>query len=214
MSAKLIITFEKLSEAGFQFRFNTIVASLTDNPHYPAPWAPQVASLVMLSEAYDKYHVEFLAALSHDANKIAARNAARQALTLMLKQLAPYLEMVAAGDVAILKSTGYELRSDPVRNANAGPLPAPTGLRISHGALSGTLDVHVDKLAGAGNYEAQMTLSDPTDESGWKHAASSPTGSHILLQGLTMGQIIWIRVRGVGYGGNGAWSDPVRVVVN
>ena len=48
--------------------------------------------------------------------RVALRDATRVTLTALLKQLAPYLELVAQGDTAILATTGYGLRNDIVHN--------------------------------------------------------------------------------------------------
>ena len=61
-----------------------------------------------------------------------------------------------------------------------------------------------------------MKWKSPTATLRWKsrkHATTSATGSHILLEGLTPGSSLWIRVRGIGSGGKGAWNDPVNVIV-
>jgi len=39
------------------------------------------------------------------------------------------------------------------------------------------------------------------------------TGTHILLEGLTPAQIDWFRIRAIGSGDDGVWTDPVSVIV-
>ena len=213
MQAKLIISFQRLSEADFQAKAGHIIAALAANPHYPEPWPPQVPALGRLNEALNAYREAYHASLTHDTVKIKQRNDARQTLSDLFGQLAPYLEMVAQGDTDILSSTGYDLRRDIQRGQNSGILPAPTGLRVTHGQHSGTLEVRVDRLTGAGSYEVQTAQGDPTAEANWKHALSSTTSTHILLEGLTPAQTYWVRVRGIGSGGNGVWTEPVSVIV-
>ncbi|MFM8332019.1 MAG: fibronectin type III domain-containing protein [Candidatus Methylumidiphilus sp.] len=213
MQAKLIISFQRLSEADFQAKAGHIIAALTANPHYPEPWLPQVPSLSRLNDALNAYREAYHASLTRDTLKIKQRNAARQALVDLFGQLAPYLEMIAQGDTDILSSTGYDLRRDIQRGQNSGILPAPTGLRVSHGQRSGTLEVRVDRLTGAGSYEVQTAQGDPTVEANWKHTLTSTTSSRILLENLTPAQTYWVRVRGVGSGGNGVWAEAVSVIV-
>jgi hypothetical protein len=213
MQAKLIISFQRLSEADFQAKAGHIIASLTGNPHYPEPWPPQAPSLSRLNEAFEAYRVAYHASLTHDSVKIKQRNDARQTLADLFAQLAPYLEMIAQGDIDILASTGFDLRRDNQRGQNSGVLPAPTGLRVVHGPHSGTLIVRVDRLTGAGSYDVQTAQGDPTVEANWKHVLTSTTSTHILLDGLNPGQTYSIRVRGLNSGGNGVWADAVSVIV-
>jgi len=213
MQAKLIISFQRLSEADFQAKAGHILASLTGNPHYPEPWPPQVPALNRLNEALNAYREAYHASLTHDTLKIKQRNDARQTLVDLFGQLAPYLEMIAQGDTDILASTGFDLRRDIQRGQNSGILPAPTGLRVVHGQLSGTLEVRVDRLTGAGSYEVQIAQGDPTVETNWKHALTSTTSTHILLENLTPAQTYWVRVRGVGSGGNGVWTETNNIIV-
>jgi hypothetical protein len=213
MQAKLIISFQRLSEADFQAKAGHILASLTGNPHYPQPWAAQAPSLEQLNHALNAYREAYHASLTHDTVKIRQRNDARQALTELFVRLAPYLEMLAQGDTDILTGTGYDLRKEPQRGQNSGTLPAPGGLRVAHGPLSGSLEVRVDRLPGAGSYEVQTAQGDPTQEANWKHALTSTTSTHIPLENLNPGQTYWVRVRAIGSAGNGVWTEAVNVIV-
>jgi hypothetical protein len=161
MQAKLIISFQRLSEADFQAKAGHIIASLTGNPHYPEPWPPQAPSLIQLNEAFDTYRLAYHASLTHDSVKIKQRNDTRQILTYVFAQLAPYLEMIAQGEIDILASTGFDLRRDNQRGRYSCIFCAPTGLRIVHGPLSGTLGVRVDRLTGAGSYDVQTAQGKP-----------------------------------------------------
>lgn len=213
MQAKLITTFDHLSEADFLAKSGIIVISLTANTHYPEPWVVQVPTLAQLNTAYTDYLDCYQAAINHDSLKIALRISARQTLTEQLKRLIPYLELVAQGDTFILATTGYDLRKDIVRGG-FDTLPAPEDFRVSHGAKSGSLDIHIAKLIGAGSYEVQITKSDPSIEANWQHALSSLISAHILLEGLTPGQIYWVRLRGIGSSGAGVWTEPVSMIVD
>ncbi len=214
MQAKLITTFDSLSEPDFLAKSGTIVSSLTANPNYPEPCMVQVPSLTQLSAAYSTYLDGYHAALSHDSLKIALRKSARLTLTELLKRLIPYLELVAQGDTHILATSGYDLRKDVVRGGSDYILAAPNDFRVAHGAKSGSFDIHIAKLPGAGSYEVQITENDPAIEANWRHAMSSLTASHILLEGLTPGKAYWVRVRGIGTAGAGVWTEPVNLIVD
>lgn len=156
------------------------------------------------------------AVLSRDLRKIDERDASRDKLNAMLKRLALYVELVADEDQAILKSSGVPMRqsTEGVRGSVTELLPAPSDLRLKHGTQSGTVDVHVARLAGAGSYEVQIsTAVDPHDATGWVHGTVSPNSQHILLEGLTPLQHVWVRVRGINAAGNGQWTEPMRITV-
>ena len=214
MQAKLITTFDRLNESDFLAKAGTIVTNLNANANYPEPWAVQVSSLAQLTTSYTAYLDNYHAALTHDQLKIALRNSARLALTEQLKDLIPYLEMLAQGNTNMLATTGYDLRKDIVRGGNADILAAPNDFRVTHGAKGGSFDIHLAKLLGAGSYEVQITESDPAIEANWRHAMSSITAAHILLEGLTPGQAYWVRVRGIGTAGAGVWTEPVNLIVD
>ena len=214
MQPKLIITFEHLNEADFLVKTGVINAALTGNPLYPVPWIAQVPSLETLNAAYSAYQDAYHAALTKDTLKIVLRDTLRAELTVLLKQLAPYLEVIAQGDLSILATTGYDLRRDIVHTGSVDPLPAPSGFQVTHGVLTGTLNVQVTRLIGAGSYEVQSTQCDPSIEANWQHVLSSKNASHILLSDLTPGQTYWLRVRAVGNHGDGAWADPLSIIVN
>ena len=214
MQPKLIITFDRLNEADFLVKAGVINAALTANPLYPLPWITQVPSIETINAAFIAYQDAYRAALTKDTLKIVLRDTLRAELTVLLKQLAPYLEVIAQGDLSILATTGYDLRRDIVRTGGVDPLPAPSGFQVSHGVLTGTLNSQVTRLAGAGSYEVQSTQGDPGIEANWKHVLSSKNASHMLLSNLTPGQTNWFRVRAIGSHGEGAWTDPLSIIVN
>ncbi len=213
MQPKLVIAFTTHSEADFQAKVGHILASLTNNPHFPEPWPEPVPSLAQLNEAYRVYLDAYHASLTHDSLKIRQRDAARKALIELLKQLVNYLELVAHSDTDKLSTTGFDLRRDTVRGIHGGTLPAPDGFRASHGPKSGTAMLHVARLAGAKSYEVQIAQGDPSIEENWKTVTTSATGSHMLIEGLTPGQTYWFRVRAIGSGGAGLWTTPVNLIV-
>ena len=69
--------------------------------------------------------------------------------------------------------------------------------------------LHVARLAGARTYEIQLAQGDPSLEANWKSA----TASHMLVEDLTPAHTYWFRVRAIGSGGAGRWTDPVSVIV-
>jgi hypothetical protein len=81
-----------------------------------------------------------------------------------------------------------------------------TNLSASTGDNDGELDIQWDPVRGAKSYEIQVS-PDPITSSSWV-GKPSVTKSKAALVGLTSGQRMNVRVRAVGSGGLGAWSDP------
>ena len=119
------------------------------------------------------------------------------------------IEAEARGDAALLSSSGYPLASASV------PSSTPPGqilnLFLTAGDAAGTLDLSFDPDSLAKTYEVQITTTHPIDGP-WVTVAQ-PTVSSTKLTGLTSGQRVWTRVRGIGSNGPGAWSDPATKIV-
>jgi hypothetical protein len=216
MQPKLIIAFKDPGNPAFPTRAEGISKALTGNTHFPEPWPAPLPSSAQLAADVAAYQSAHIAARPGDKQKIALRDAARAVVTAELKRLALYLEMVADGDVAALMSTGYDLRHATVKASGANPdiLPAAEDFRVSRGVLSGTITLHARKLAGAGAYEVQTTVADPTQEPGWVGGGVFTRCSKIELSGLAPGAVVSARLRGIGSHSPVAWPvvASLRVV--
>ena len=73
--------------------------------------------------------------------------------------------------------------------------------------------LHVARLSGARTYEIQLAQGDPSLEENWTFATTSATASHLLVEGLTPAHTYWFRVRAIGSGGAGRWTDMVTLIV-
>ncbi|MCX7084939.1 MAG: hypothetical protein NTY69_05315 [Methylococcales bacterium] len=213
MQAKLKVNFDRLSGIDFLVKSGSIVAALTGNPNFVPPWILQVPSLLDITTAFNEYEAAYHDALSKDIFKVALRESTRLILTSFLKQLAPYLELVAFGDVSKLISSGYDLRNDATHKQGSEPLPAPKDFKVVRGTFSGTLNVNVTKLKGAVSYEVQITQGDPEVETDWHHALSASSCQRIPLAGLNPMQVYWLRIRGLGCNGMGVWSNALSIIV-
>jgi len=141
----------------------------------PAPSSAQ------LNEAFKVYLDAYHASLTRDTLKIRQRDTARQTLTNLLKHLASYLEVIAHLDTDKLSTTGYNLRKDIVRGIHGGILPASADFKISLGPKSGTLVLHVARLARAksifrGQSGAARSLRLRSGQ-----ASAPPTAPHLKI---------------------------------
>jgi hypothetical protein len=217
MQAKLIITFEPMSDSGLLTLSGGVVEALTDNPHFPEPWAPPTPGLATVRGGVEALRSAYYAALSRDTFKIAERNQRRVELERMLRQVVAYLELTANGDVAKLATTGFELRRDAGRgrasSASAAVPPAPSDLRLSMTGARGVVELNAINLPGVIGYEIQISTGDPTAEASWIFCKLAPTLRRVLIDGLPSGPF-WVRVRAISRNGNGAWTTPVSVLVD
>jgi hypothetical protein len=213
MQAKLITTFSALSEADFLAKSGAIVNGLRINKSFPEPWLPQVDTHKLLEADYLVYQTALNAASTGDRIKAQDRDRAREVLTARLQKLAPYLEVVADGDVNKLMSTGYDLRREGGGGSTAKVLDAPNGFTAKHGMLSGSVLLHAVRLIGAKSYEAQHNEGDPRDESTWQHAGTFSGCNKIEIGSLTPGKSYWFRLRAINAAGPGAWTDPASLMV-
>ncbi|MFM2058767.1 MAG: hypothetical protein RLY71_3152 [Pseudomonadota bacterium] len=214
MTARLNSSFGRLSVPEFIATANAICDRQADSPHYPLNiWPDKVPRPDAVRDAVERMRVLSVESQTRDANKIRERNKLRSEIETMLDDQRAYLEMAAHGDETMLRSTGFELRQ--ARTAASVPvlLGEPTDLRLRHGRESGTLDVHVRALPGASSYEVAIAQGETVTDADWRHAAVSSTSLHMLLQGLTPGQYVWVRVRGINSAGYGLWTPPQRIMV-
>ena len=213
MQSRLISRFAPLGETAFLAQVGCILSAMTDNTHFPEPWPSPAPALADLQSALDRYRSAYEASMAHDLNRIAERQIAREALTALIQKLAAYVEFAAQEDELALRSSGFEIRRSNGHRAHVGPLEAPTGLQLSHGASSGQIELRLDRLDGARSYEIQTAQGDPAVENNWHHALVSSITRRINLEGLSPMQWAWVRVRGVDGVGAGRWSEPASIVV-
>jgi hypothetical protein len=119
------------------------------------------------------------------------------------------IEAESKGDATMLSSSGYALATAPVQSTSApGQIQ---NVSLTSGDNDGSLDLSYDPEALSKTYEVQITTVDPV--AGPWTTVNHPTTSSTTLTGLTSGQRVWSRVRGIGSNGTGPWSDPATKIV-
>ncbi len=209
---KINTSFSKLNPVQFAAQVELILTSLGGNANFPEPWPASVVTLAQLQADLAGYQNALTAIAAGDRRQVPERDALRQKLAGELQTLAYYLQTVTNGDATLLATTGYPARKASPRVLNAETLPAPDGLEAERGVLSGQIVVKLKKQAKAAAYDVQTTMADPTVESNWGDAGSYTSCRRIELEGFTPGKTCWVRVRGLGSAGPGAWTSPVSVI--
>ena len=212
MQAKLIITFEALGDAALLSKAELISNSMATNINFPSPWPFPLSNPTTLTSAFTAYQTAYNNASTHDDVKIALRNTARTALITYLKKLAPYLEVLANGDVAKLLTSGFSLRKDSVPTGGTNPPPVPTNFTVERGA-AGQLIAKAKKLRNVSAYELQINSGDPSNEAGWHSLPIVTSCTKVKIDGLTPLTKVWVRLRAINSNGSGGWTDPACSVV-
>lgn len=159
---------------------------------------------------------DFAAALSESElaqetakEKTAAKDAARAVLESLLTDRGSYVERKSGGQKPKILSAGFEVKGEGTPSG----VPAQVGnLALTTGDSAGELGAQWDPIPGSKiTYEIQ-TSPDPATAGSWINQPRS-TKSKTILMGLPSGTRVWVRVRAVGPGGEGAWSSPVLKMV-
>ncbi len=189
---------EKVAKALF------IETKLTGNPHFPAA-APFIA---MLTTARLALESAIAAALHGGTDNTFAKNEAEAALDEAIVQTAGHVQSVAGGNEAMILSAGFDVRKP---SAPMGPLPKVGNLRADLTDKIGEILADWDSERGAREYELQRNSGDPVDDAAWKTIAFTTRSKH-TDSGLPTGTKHWYRVRLMGTGGIGPWSDPAQAM--
>jgi hypothetical protein len=181
----------------------------------PAPAAPpvpnmtaRVAAMQAARDAAQTANDAYESAKAGLPNLKAARDAAADLLRAQHNAMGSALEAETT-DPVLLTATGYELAESST--ASTTPPGVIDNLKLTAGDEAEALDGSFDPEALAYTYDVQMTSVDPVN--GPWVTVLTPTASVFKLTGLTSGQRVWVRVRGVGTQGAGPWSDPFTKIV-
>lgn len=171
--------------------------------------AAKVTALTTKRDAAEVAHNAYESARAGLVALKATRDAAADALRDEHAVVISAVEAEARGDAALLGASGYPLAAAAVPSTS--PPAQIFNLALTAGDAAGTLDLTFDPDPLAKTYEVQITTTHPID--GPWTTVVQPTTSYTKLTGLTSGQRVWSRVRGIGSNGPGAWSDPATKIV-
>jgi hypothetical protein len=178
----------------------TILNAMENNPNYPTP-SP---ALPVVRASFDAYQAALAAAADGGVTLTSAKNARRNELVSLLRQLASYVQVACEGDMTKLLSSGFPVQK-PSRQP-IGLLPAPENLRVDLGVLTGSLDAKASPVAGASIYNWRVSAAE---------APSAPlqiaqtTAARTTFDELTPGKTYIVEVNAVGTAGPSNWSNPV-----
>jgi len=200
-----------------------VITCLTDNedfPDLPIPLVPVTVTAAVpggkadaqaevplsLTTRLDNYVSAFEASEGGGKVLTSAKNDAEKVLTDGLDLIALYVESVCRYDRTMLLSSGFEAVNT---NSASTPLQKPIIIKIENVA-SGQLLLRVKADANARSNQVEKSVTAGV----WEPAGIYAQSRRIVVNGLTPGSTLALRVRSVG----GAtyyseWSDAVSRIV-
>lgn len=201
--AKIKLNFRKLSVSEKIARARQIVDAMTDNPAFPTP-TPALAQVTAAITAVEQANAQALEARALSKQRTAALEDVESDLIDEVTRLASYVESASGGRDDVILSAAMDVRAQGTIPST--PPTAPVNLTATTGDQDGEVDLSWNAAQGAQSYIVQVSPNPPTDTS-WTQAAVV-TASKCTVENLTSGSKYWFRVRAVGAGGQGGWSDP------
>lgn len=200
---KVNASFSKYTDAGLDAKAESIVLAFTDNPHLPDPTPP----VPVMVDAIGTFRDAIAAAIDGSRIKIAERKAARKVVEDMLRQWAHYVNMKANGDPLIIATCGMDVE----KGRTQVELQPVDSVQLASGPNPGEVVVKIRSVKGKLNYLIEYTQDPLTEASVWKGLHYSR--SKVVLTGLEIAKLYWVRVTVLGRGSAKAVSKPVSIVV-
>jgi hypothetical protein len=205
-NSRVIVDFSttKYTDARLSTKANHIIDKMYGKPHF----ADLQPLLITLREATTTYIAALAKTQSGSKEATAHKIQAREALIVLLKQIAARVQSISDGDRNIILSTGYDVNK---KWSKVGPLSKPTNFKLKQGSNKGSIDLVCDPIAGASIYEVEYTEGIPTPNSRWMKQSS--TRRKIAIDGLTSGKQYTFRMAGGGSHPSRIWSEVISSYV-
>ena len=206
--SKVRLSLGSLSGEELVASANTVKTAMTGNANFPTP-NPTLAAFGTLITTASTGIATYNTAKAAAETALADRDAALAALRSSFSLLGDYVQNVSGGDAAKIESAGMDVRSEGAPVAMTQVLD----LAVSEGDNPGSLDAMWKPVRGARSYEVQVNTVNVDVEANWSFRKSSSKSSAVL-DGLTSGAKVWVRVRAVGTKDDTRpYSDPATKVV-
>jgi len=179
-----------------------VVTLMTGNANFPTPDIP----LVVLKDKTDLLEQKLIASLNDGKTEKAELHQAEKEWDNLMRYEALYVDRIADGDEAIIKSAGFNVSKQPVPNAKPE-------LWAEAGDRPGTVKLRRKAVQGAKSYIWQSSMNTfPESEAQWVFADASSQAT-VILENLTSVTRYWFRVAAVTTEGTSAYCDPIMQVV-
>ena len=199
--ARVALSFARKIDTDLIAFVRNVITLMTGNATYPTP-SPTLATV---TTSVNDFETAVHDALDGGKIAIATRNAARQALLALMRQLAAYVQGNCDSELLALLSSGFDAVRAP---SPVGTLPAPQNPRLGLTDKSGELLFRFDRVKNANNYSIQTA---PAATGPWEDEDLS-TASRVIIGGLTPGEVIWARACANGSAGASEWTAPTTAM--
>jgi len=181
-----------------------VVLGLTTNADI---YATPVPGLIVVQGALDTLTADQAATADGGSSAFTKRDNSRLVLANMMRQLAAYVTVACGGDLHKLILSGFPPQK--TTRTPVGILPAPQGLVLKQGPLSGLLIAKANPVFGAYTYNWTCTANTP----GAVPITAQGTAANWAFDGLTPGVIYTVSLNAVGAAGPSNWSSAVSLMI-
>ena len=204
---QLKLELQSKDDAGLRQYSANHISKMNGNAAFPTP-VPSTANFQTIHDAFSAALTASDNAQTAAAQATIAKDAARAALEAALSHRAKNIEGTPGVTEAQAVGTGFALRAP---NAPVGAPGKVQHLALTTGDMDGELDAMWNRDKAAKTYDLEISV-DPFTPTSWQ-SRGSVTKSKAAITGLTSGAKMWVRIRAVGTGGTGEWSDPAVKIV-
>ena len=191
--------FSPIAKVGF---YRNVIAKFTDNPRFPTP----DVTMLEASAAVDALERAIVAASDGGRTSISEMHDQEKLTDTVFRNLAAYVDRIAAGDESTILSSGFHETKQPTYSSKAI-------LTMVDGAHSGSVIFKGKANPRAGAYHFQMCKgSIPLTEDGWVLCGVS-TSANFELSGLDVMCLYYFRIAAITPDGLTDYSEPVSKIV-
>ena len=196
------MAFAKGPDGDLNKRAVMVAKGMTDNASLFLNPPVTVAALTTAQTAFEPAAAAVTA--GGGLAQTAARDATRETLIGLLRQLALFVQQVAQGNKETILAAGFE----PVEVGHHPQSPlAKAVIQQVKNEVSGQLLVRLQPEHNAVAYEGQISTDGSKT---WQPAGVFQQARRIVIEGLTPGTTYAFHFRALGGStGHGDWSDPV-----
>ena len=181
-----------------------VILGLTNNADI---YATPVPGLLVVQGALDAFSADQAAAGGGGVAATAKKKNSRRVLAGLMRQLVAYVTVACQGELHNLILSGFPPQK--TTRTPVGILPAPQGLVLKQGPLSGQLIARANSVFGASIYNWTCTANTP----GAVPITYQGTAANWTISGLTPGVIYSFALNAVGAAGPSNWSSAVSLMV-
>jgi hypothetical protein len=180
---------------------NTVI-HMTGNTSFSNP----DVLLSQITTACNNLETAYTASLGGGLQQTANLKLAVKTWDDLMRKQADYVNRISNGNDALMLSAGFHPTHQPV------PALRPE-FSAHHGEISGEVTLKHKAVKGAAWIWQYVNDPLPADDKSWLLAGVS-LQAMFVVKGLTPGTRCWFRAACVTHAGQGAWSDPVSMIVS